>query len=315
MDWEDRRVIVKIASLYYFEGWTQATIAEKYKVSRPVISKVLQRAKEKGIVEIYIKDENVHTVNLEQQLEQHFHLKEAVVVSTANLTDDMIKRAVGKAAASYISNNLESNSKLGISWGTTLAHVVDEFPFQRNDSMYIVPLVGGMGRKNVEIHANQLAYELAKKVNGSCTYLYAPAMVESSELKERLVESEDIAAVLEEGKNVDMALIGIGDPYSGSTMKDIGYLKDDDIEELKHAGVIGDVNSKFFDENGRQIKHYLNDRVIGIDLDDLKNIKEVVGIANGENKINSILTILKNSYINVFITDDITAKKILSHNN
>ncbi|WP_229683106.1 sugar-binding transcriptional regulator [Virgibacillus oceani] len=312
MMWDDRRTMAKIAALYYFDGWTQAKIASKYNVSRPVISKALQRAKEQGIVEIYIKDENIHTIKLEQQLEQKYGLKEAIVVSTDGLSDEMVKKTLGKASASYISNNISNTTKLGISWGTTLEAVVEEFPFQKHDSMYIVPLVGGMGRKNVGMHANQLAYELAKKVNGTCTYLYAPAMVDTAELKNRLIESEDISVVLNEGKNVDMALIGIGDPYQGSTMKEIGYLKDEDIKELKNASVVGDISSKFFDANGQQVKHTLNDRVIGIDLHDLKNVKEVVAIANGVYKAYSITTALENNYLDVLITDDTTAKEILA---
>lgn len=311
MDWGSRRMMTKVATLYYFDGWTQAKIAKKYGVSRPVISKVLQRSRDEGIVEIYIKDENIHTIEFEQLLEQKYNLQEAIVVSTANLSKEMILKSLGKAAASYISNNIKDHMKLGISWGRTLASVVEEFPFQKRKSMLIVPLVGGMGRNNVQIHANQLAYRLANKVNGDCTYLYAPAIVETSELKERLIESEDISSVLQEGKNVDMAVIGIGNPYKESTMKEIGYVKKDDIEELKSSGVIGDINSKFFDSSGKQTKISLNERVIGIDLEELKEINKVIGVVNGEHKVECTKTALAKDYIDVLITDDVTAKQIL----
>lgn len=312
MNWDDRRTMAKVATLYYFDGWTQAEIAKKYNVSRPVISKVLQRAREQGIVEIYIKDENIHTIKLEQELEHKYNLQEVIVVSSTNLSEEMTKRAIGKASASYLSNNIERYSKVGISWGSTIAAAVNEFPFLKKESLYVVPLVGGMGRASVAIHANQLAYELAKKVNGTCTYLYAPAMVETSELRDRLIQSEDIAAVLDEGKNVDVAIVGIGDPYRNSTMKQIGYLTDGDTEQLSAANVVGDISSKFYDANGVQVAHPLNNRVIGINLDELKNIKEVVGIAHGDYKVKSITAALENNFIDVLITDDQTAKGILS---
>src|SRR5690625_739378 len=303
--------MAKIATLYYFEGWTQAKIAKKYKVSRPVISKVLQRAKDEGIIEIYIKDENVHNIELERQLEKKYKLQEVTVVSTANLSEEMIKKAIGKASVSYITRIIDDNPKIGITWGTTISSVVEEFPFLKKESTYIVPLVGGMGRRNVAIHVNQLAYELAKKINGMCTYLYAPAMVETRELRDRLIESEDIAAVLDEGTQVDMALVGIGNPFHHSTMKEIGYLKDEDIEELKKAGVVGDISSKFFDKDGIQVEHSLNDRVIGIDLEDLKKINLVIGIASGAYKAKSIHAALQNGYLNVLITDDNAANLLL----
>lgn len=55
LDWEERRLMVKIAKLYYFEGWTQAQIAKKHNVSRPVISKLLNAAKKKGLWKSILK--------------------------------------------------------------------------------------------------------------------------------------------------------------------------------------------------------------------------------------------------------------------
>ncbi|MCJ7992764.1 helix-turn-helix domain-containing protein [Priestia sp. OVS21] len=71
LNWEERKQMVKLANLYYIEGWTQQQIAKKVGVSRPIISKLLQRAKELGIIEVYIKDESVHTVDLELKLEKN----------------------------------------------------------------------------------------------------------------------------------------------------------------------------------------------------------------------------------------------------
>ncbi|MGY5190548.1 UNVERIFIED_CONTAM: helix-turn-helix domain-containing protein, partial [Bacillus amyloliquefaciens DSM 7 = ATCC 23350] len=81
---------------YYTDGWTQQEIAKKLNVSRPVISKILQKAKDVGIVEVYIKDESIHTVELEKQLETTFQLTEAVVVPSVGTMSEMVKRAVGQ---------------------------------------------------------------------------------------------------------------------------------------------------------------------------------------------------------------------------
>lgn len=311
MSFDDRRVMTKISSLYYIDGWTQAKIAKKYGVSRPVISKVLQKAKTAGIVEIYIKDESFYTVKLEKDLEEKYDLDEVIVVSTDNLSNEMILKNMGKAAASYVSNHLKDDMKLGISWGKTMHSFVEEYPFKRNESIYVVPLVGGMGRNQVDLHSNHLANSLAHKLGGECTYLYAPAIVESVDLKERLVQTEEFREVLEEGKNVDIALVGIGNPYIGSTMKDIGYLDDKDLQEIELTGIAGDINSQFFNASGQETHPSINDRVIGIGLDDLKKIEKVICIGHGEHKVNSIHLAATYKWFNMLVTDDRTAKKLL----
>jgi DNA-binding transcriptional regulator LsrR (DeoR family) len=312
VNWEERRQIVKVANLYYFEGWTQAQIAKKIGVSRPVISKLLNKAREQGIVEIYIKDENAHTVELEQKLERKYQLKEVIVIPTASLTNEMAKRSLGKAASSYVAKNIDSIDSLGISWGSTLSNFVQEYPFEQNRNLKIVPLVGGMGRKLVDIHSNLLAYQLAQKMNCHCSYLYAPAMVDSIELKERLIQSEDIAMVLEEGRDVQMAIVGIGTPFKDSTMVLMDYLKDNDLISLRKAGAVGDIGSRFYDALGQQIDHPLNEFVIGLELKDLKKIPEVVGVVGGSHKVDSIEAALKGGYLDVLIIDDATAYALLN---
>ncbi|WP_174614571.1 sugar-binding transcriptional regulator [Virgibacillus ihumii] len=311
LSWEERRLMVKVAKLYYFEGWTQAQIAKKNNVSRPVISKLLNNAKKEGLVEIYIKDETVHTVDLEQKLEKMYNLDEVIVVSTAGYEPVMAKRQLGKTAAAYVSNHLQDIKNLGISWGTTLLSLIQEYPYERRDDIHIVPIVGGMGTKDVHIHSNQLAFHLAQKMNTSCSYLYAPAMVETDELKERLVNSKDIAHVLEKGRNVDMVLASIGNPYKSSTMKEIGYLQESDLASLHKAGAVGDISSRFFDAAGEEIDHPLNNQVIGLDLKEIKNIPHVVGIVEGSYKLDSIEAALRGGYLDVLLIDDQTAQALV----
>lgn len=310
LSWEERRQLVKIASLYYIEGYTQEQISKKVGVSRPVISKHLQKAKDHGIVEVFIKDESLHTVELEKQLEDTFELRDAVVVPNSNSLE-MDKKLVGQAAANYVSKNSKKMRKIGISWGTTLAEFVKEYPFERREQMKIVPLAGGMGSQYVDIHANQLAYELAKKMNASCSYLYVPAFVESEELKHRLVGMNDVSVVLEEGESVDMALVGLGNPYHNSILKKIGYLTDKDIAEFQTLGAVGDISSRFVDINGKPIEHQINNRIIGITLEALKNIQFVIGVATGMEKVESVIGALNSHYLDVIIIDESTAAAVL----
>lgn len=312
VNWEERRLIVKVATLYYFEGWTQEQISKKLSISRPVISKMLNKAREQGIVEIYLKDENAHTVSLEQNLEKKYQLKDVIVVPSAGLSKEMIMRSIGKAAASYVSKKISKINSLGISWGTTVASFVEEFPYQQHSNFNIVPLVGGMGRKHVEIHSNLLAYKLARKLNCKCSYLYAPAMVESQELKQRLIQSDDIASVLKDGRGVDLAILGIGNPFQSSIMTEMNYLKEEDLHKLKKAGAVGDISFLFYDALGQQLEHPINDLVIGLDLEDLKKIPEVIGVVQGSYKVNSIEAALLGDYFDVLITDDITAQALLN---
>lgn len=311
LSWEERRQLVKVASFYYREGFTQEQIAKKIGVSRPFISKQLQKAKDYGIVEVFIKDETVHTVELEGLIEERYGLKDVVVVPIVDQYSDMRKKVIGQVAANYIIKNLKDVKSIGIGWGSTLAELVKEYPYENREDVKIIPLVGGMGTQQVDIHANQLAYELAKKMNGSCSYLYAPAIIDSEELKNRLVDMQDVKSVLEDARKVDLALVGIGNPYKESTLEKIGYVKQEDIEDLRKCGAIGDIISRFLDYNGKPINHPINEKVIGITLDELKKIQIVIGVVEGRNKLESIRGALRGNYLDILIIDEASASELL----
>ncbi|SFB00265.1 DNA-binding transcriptional regulator LsrR, DeoR family [Lentibacillus halodurans] len=308
---KDRNLMEKVSKLYYLEGWTQTQICKKVGLSRPIISKLLKQAKEKNIVEIYIKDESVHTVELERLLEKQYNLQEAVVVSGANKGTEMVRRNMGRAASGYLSKRLSQIQTLGISWGKSIYTLVEEFQSIEYPHIHLVPLVGGMGQEFVEYHSNQLSFQLAQQLNASSSYLYAPAIADNADLKQKIVQSKDVASVLEEGKQVDLAIVGVGGMTRQTTAIEMGYLRDKDIDSLKEAGAEGDLNSSFFDVNGREVNHPINDRIIGTSLDEIKEIPEVMAIAEGKHKVNSLHIALKTGIVNVLVTDDQTAEGLL----
>ncbi len=310
-NWTEKREMVRVAKLYYLNGLTQAEIAKKLGVSRPVISKMLQRAKDTGIVEIYIRDETVSMVELEQQLEAALRLDEVIVVPAhGSKNEELIKQQVAKAAAQYLPKWIRNKRRIGISWGTTLYHLVNEYPFERHHKMKVYPLVGGIGRHRIEIHSNQLAYEFSKKLGGSCEFLYAPAIADSMELKRQLVDSPDIRSILEEARRVELAIVGIGNPYE-STMTEMGYLKDEDLRQLREGQAVGDISSRFLDRTGKPIDNDLNHRVIGIELDELRQIPIVVGVVSGSNKLEAVWSSLRGDYFDKLIIDEYLAEALL----
>lgn len=313
---EEKKQLIKVAKMYYFEELTQAKIAEKLGVSRPVISKMLQKARDEGIVEITIHDEGHDLTELEQTLIHHFQLDDVVIASTKQYSKEQKEVALGRVTAQYVSNLIKKNvRKIGVSWGKSLYHMVKEYPIEKRETIKVIPLVGGIGPSAVELHANQIAYEFAKKLNGEAESLYAPAVVESAELKEELIRSPHIASVLEQGKQVDLAIVGIGNPFQHSTIVEMGYLSEEELENLRKANIIGDIGSKYIRKDGLEADHTINQKSIGIELDDLKKIDRVIGVAAGVHKVESILAVLKGGYINILITDDQTAMEMVQRIN
>ena len=72
--------------------------------------------------------------------------------------------------------------------------------------------------------------------------------------------------------------------------------------------------AQHYDINGQLLDVELNRRVIGVGLESLRSIDTVIAIAGGEEKAKAILGAIRGQYIDVLITDDQAATKILELN-
>jgi len=201
---------------------------------------------------------------------------------------------------------------IGISWGTTLKAMVQNLDFNSNvKDLELVSMVGGSRNLLTDIQANILIENILNKYNGKGYFLYAPAVVDNESIGENLKNNQETKEILQKAEKVDIAFVGIGPEIEKSTLKETGYFIEEEIEKLKEHNSVGDVCWRFFNKNGKIANKEIDKRTIGVSLDSLTEMKTVVGVAGGEEKVDSILASLKGGFLDVLITDQNTARKVL----
>lgn len=309
----DIRLMVKCAQMYYDEGLNQGEIAEKLQISKSSISRILSSAKDKNIVKISVVNpiKNQY-INLEKQMEKKFKLKEAIIVDSMTNEPEEIKRELARAAAEYLKRVIKDDQIIGVTWGTTLSKIPEYVKNDRRNKVTFIPLVGGVGETNIEIHSNSIALELSKKFKGESRMLYAPSIVDNENRKEIFIHDKNIQAFFELMKKADIALMGIGFPLlNTSTLIESGYFTLDDIEDLERQGATADICSMFIDKYGSGDKFELNKRIIGISLESLKKVPLKIGVAGYIEKKKAILASIVGGYVDVLIVDNKTAEAVL----
>lgn len=304
--------LTTIAELYYMQGLTQKEISERVHIHRSEISRLLKEARKLGLVQITVNS-NVQSLNsLQDFLIKQFHLKDALVVPENTESSDL--QILGEFAAQYLSKKITSNSVIGVSWGRSLAHTIQSLPNQnQRHGITVVPLIGGpTGRLKNDYQSNRLVYIMAEKLNAKGESLNCPALVSSKALKDELISNPNTQVVLNYWKDLDYALVGIGSNLITNLNQWKEFYKDSNFTTLlKKTNAVGDILSRPYSQDGEIIKSSkLN--VIGLDLNSLKEVPNVIGVACGKNKIRSILGALNTGVLDVLITTDITALGIQS---
>lgn len=307
---EDKRLMVKIAHMYYEEGATQSEIAKVIGVSRSLISKYLTRSRNLGIVEIIIHDHDSHPfTGLESKVEKKFGLRELVCVP--DMESDSSKSNMGTAASKYLLRMIKDGQTVGISSGTTLHEVAMAMSSsQYFPKLRFVSLVGGMGDQRVDIHANQIVAKLAESLQAEHRLLHAPVQVDSKEAKKIIIDQSSIKDVFEIGSKANIAVVGIGGTPEHSTMVK-SYLNQQLKDDSQYDDIVGDICYNLINKNGEVVANDWNEKSISLDLKKLKEIPLVIGVAAGQEKVKAIKAALRGNLIHVLITDESTARALL----
>lgn len=310
--WDETRILAKIAQMYYIDNLTQSQISERLGIYRTTISRLIKKAREEGIVSISIKCDDSDCFAMEKLIESTFNLKETIIVPSRNYTDEQIsKKMMGNAGAEYLKRIAKDGDVIGFAWGTTMAALANELNDCNHITANIIPLVGGSGNAAGEYHVNTIVSKVSLAFGAKGHFLYAPAVTAEKETKKAIMADNNFKSILELWDKVDIAVVGIGAPIKSSNLIWTGYFGNDDIELLKQVKAVGEICSRFYDINGNIIKSDLDDRIISIELEKLRNVKYCIGIAESSEKVPSILGALKGGLINVLITTENTARLLL----
>lgn len=316
---DDPRLIYKCCKLYYEENRGQQEIADLLGISRVSVSRLLSAGRESGIVQIQIVSPNHLTYSkLEQELEQVYGLKEAVVVENSPLstTYDHIS-TLSTETLSLLETYLHDQDVVGVSMGMSLHNICHGTRKNTNNiNCMFVPMVGGIstGRdQTVNIHSNQIAQNFAQLFGGRYIDFFAPAIFTDPAVLEGFMKEAPMQHVLQYYKEIKTAIMGIGIPNrAGSTMIRAGYITQEMMDELVERGAVGDISLQFFDRNGEfeQFRAF-NSRVAGMSLTQLRGVENKIGISSGVQKAEAIYGALRGGFVNILITDQECALKLL----
>lgn len=304
--------LVEISRLYYERELTQAEIAKRMNISRPVVSKLLQEARLRGIVKIDIKSPLMSDESLLDELCGVYKLKGGLVVPSGSADEKLLARLIISQAALYIEKLLSKVTRIGLGWGDTIGRLVDKLkghPSVESEIGYVCPIIGSAPNDIKWYQTNELARAFAEKTGFKPHYLHAPAFPVSLENKKLFENTIEYQEILKCWRELEMVILGVGTYPSvpdQATAARFGNL----LREKKAVGMIA---TYYFNRDGKTI-YSKNDIVIRIAPDDLERIDKVFLIGGGEKKINAVRGTLKTGLVNHLITDEKTARALIEMN-
>lgn len=302
-------LLTRMAWLYYKEDMTQHEIAKRLNLSRSKVVRLLQKAKDEGIVHFHITGPLNNCLHIEQELKSVFKLEEAMVVPVGQY--EKIRETLGKAAAQYLERCLKSGHLFAVGWGRTVYEVARFIRPNNIKNLKIVTLNGGL-TTSFYLNPYDVGAKLSSLFRGECYYIHAPAIAASEELCRSFRSDLTVKQALQMARLANYFLVGVGEMSAETTLVSTGYLSLADLEILHRKGAVGNIVGQFFDIEGNIIDCDLHKRIVAFPIGELRKMKNVIGVVGGRDKIEAILGALHGNFIKVLITDEETATSIVN---
>lgn len=298
--------LAEAARLYYVDNLSQDEVARRLGTSRSNVSRILQAARETGIVKFQIQYPIARRQPLERALVETFGLREAIVLDAGSGTS--IQDRVGQLAARWLLDHLVEGTTIAVSWGASLQALTEQIVTDQAYDIDVVQL-GGDLQVDPHLSSHEHVRELAARIGGDYSYLHAPAFVKTTLCATSLRDSYDIGHELKKAAAADLALVGVGAFGAGFSERLLasGVLEPEDRDELIASDPAGDVCARFVDDDGVEVDTPLRHRVLAIELDDLRRIPVVVGVLNGRHKGRALRAALRGGLLDVVVTDQAAA--------
>jgi deoxyribonucleoside regulator len=304
--------VVRAAKMYYQLDYSQQAIAEELGISRPSVSRLLQEAKDRGIVQIRIVDPEEDVQQLAELLKEHYGLKECLIADSPVNDEKVIKEEIGRKASEYLFQIVKDGDIIGATWGTTIYEVARHMKTKSVHDVNVTQLNGGVSYSETNTYAAEILNYLGRAFHTSPHFLPLPAIVDHLVVKQAIVSDRHIRYVLELAEKANIALFTVGNRYEESALYKADYLSEEDLKVLKEKHAVGDICSHMIDIEGNVCDEGINSRTIGIGLEHLRKKEFSILAAGGMKKAEGIIGALNGQYANVLITDQYTAEVLIS---
>src|SRR6204780_1762874 len=297
----------RVARQFYPERVSKVDIAHRLGISRFRVARLLDSARESGLVRIEIGlPGGTLDAGLSAELCSVFGLRHAFVF---NFPEDGSPRRqrLGEAAGQVLTDLIAPGDVLGLTWSRTLSGLTAALT--RLPPCPIVQLTGAVpppdGRDLLD-----LVRSVARIGGGPAHVFYAPMIVDDAQTAAAIRRQTDVADAFALVSSVTMAMLAIGAWAPGlSTIYDA--CSPGERDAIARLGVCAEMAGVFLGEDGRPVETALDSRMIVTPGSALAKIPFVIAVAYGVSKSAAGHAAIRASMIHGLVTHTSLARALL----
>jgi DNA-binding transcriptional regulator LsrR (DeoR family) len=303
---DERAVMAAIARRFYLDDVSKTELATEFAMSRFRVARLLQQARETGLVTITINDRADELGGLSDRLRQHLMLDECVVVPAGETETDNRQR-LARAAAAEMKRHIREGDLVGLSWGRTLVAIGEELADLAPCTL--IQLTGIVGNDFTQSPVDVIR-RIADKSSVRTLALFCPLFAGTPEAAAAFRLDPSVRRVIDSYRDLDLAVLSLGS-WEPPITQLRSSLVAEDVKELSSAGVRAEMAGIFIRDDGGVVETAVAERRISVTVDDLVRTPRVLAAAGSLPKAPAIAAVARSGLITSLVTDDLTAVELL----
>jgi len=301
----------RIAKMYYMDGMTQEQIAAAESISRSQISRLLDQARSRGIVEINVRmPERISLNELKSDLVRELRLKDVTIAPLGEgATAEEAIEAIATAAAAFLPRELKSCRTVGVGWGRTVYRTSCVLSHRGPETEKLfVPLIGVSGTDNPALQVNAILDRMGERLRAHTYFINVPAFRENTVMLSEL-EKNRLQQLRRHWGSLDAAIIGLGSA-PGAKRFFVSEVPTRFAARFRAEKAIGDILSQFYRSDGSLVPQVPGYELTAFEADKLREVPKVICLAGGRDKVPSLIAAARAGFYNMLVTDSVTAEAI-----
>lgn len=306
----------EIARRYFLDGRTKVEIADEFRISRFRVARLLEVAKQEGVVRIEIQQSGTIDLDRSIRLRERFGLEHAVVVDCAEGDPHLLRAALGRAAADLLAEVVSAGDLIGLAWARCVQSMVRQI--RKMPQASVVQLTGVLPRPHEpstsidDETAVDIVRDLARISRGPAYLYFAPFLVPDAATARALRRQPEIVRAFGKAAAADVAVAGIGRWAPGlSTLYQAATPPE--RTALARAGVCAEMAGVCLAADGEPLHTPFNDRMIAVDAAQLRAASHRIAIPYGREKHPAVLAALRSGLVTMMVTHSSLAEALLTH--
>lgn len=295
-----------VARRHLLDGESKVDLATSLGISRFKVARLLEAARESGMVRIEIVSPVGIDTDRSARLREALGLEHCVVVPGSAAEADP---GVSAAAAALLSEVVTDRDVLGLPWSRSVSRMVDAL--ESLPTIPVVQLSGAMVTPEEDSSSVDVVRRAARIAGGGRHVFYSPLLLDDAASADVMRRQPPVREALDHVADVTLAVIGLG-AWTTGTSTIHAVLSPAERRAVTRAGAIGEAAGVFFDADGAVVDTPLTARIVGLTGSQLHGIRHVIGIAHGAEKVDAIAAAVRGELIDSLVTTAETADALLA---